>query len=250
METNQIKAAEREETQIDLLELFYVLLHRLWMILLAAVICAAGAYVGTKELVTPQYTSTSMLYMVSKGVSITSVADIQLGSQLTPDYMVLIKSRPVLETVIENLDLPVSYERLAGMITLTNSDETRFIRVTVTNANPETAKQIADEVAEVAVSKVAELMKVDEPSIIEKGQVATAPSSPNVRKNCMMGALLGAVVVAAILILLYILNDTIATQEDVEKYLGLNTLGTIPLEDGERKTKRKRWKKRARKIKR
>ena len=215
METNQIEAARRAETQIDLLELFYVLLHRLWIIILAALICAGGAYAGTKKLVTPQYTSTSMIYMVSKGVSITSVADIQLGSQLTPDYMVLIKSRPVLETVIENLELPVSYEGLAGMISLTNSEGTRLIRITVMNANPETAKRIADEVAEVAVSKVAELMKVDEPSIIEKGQVATAPSSPNVRRNCMMGALLGAAAVAAIVILLNLLNDTIVTKEYV-----------------------------------
>ena len=99
METNpkQIQPRNQEEAEINLVELFYVLLHRLWAIVLAGVICAVAMGVYTREMITPMYQSTSMVYITSKSTSITSLTDLQIGTQLAPDYMVLMKSRPVLE---------------------------------------------------------------------------------------------------------------------------------------------------------
>lgn len=245
---NQVQAVENEEAQIDLVELFYVLLHRLWIIILAGVICAGAVGIWTKKMITPQYASTSMIYMLNSGASITSIADIQIGSELAPDYLLLVKSRPVLETVIENLDLTVSYEQLSGSISLTNPSDTRIVKITATNPDPKAAKSIADEVAKVSIKKVAELMKMEEPSLIEEGQIASAPASPNTRKNCMMGGLLGVVVAAAAIILLHMMNDSVSTQEDVERYLGLSVLGAIPAEDGEQKSSRHRRKRKRKEI--
>lgn len=237
---NQVQVVENEEIQIDLIELCYVLWHRLWIIILAGVICAGAAGVWTKEMITPQYASTSMIYMLNSGASITSIADIQIGSELAPDYLMLVKSRPVLETVIENLELSLSYEQLSGSISLTNPTDTRIVKITATNPDPKTAKSIADEVAEVSIEKVASLMKMEKPSLIEKGQIESAPASPNTRRNCMMGGLLGMVALAAIIIIRHMMNDTVATPEDAERYLGLSILGAIPAEEGEEKSSRRR----------
>ena len=249
METNpkQTQPGNQDEVEINLVELFYVMLHRLWAILLAGVICAVVAGVYTREMITPMYQSTSMVYITSKSTSITSLTDLQVGTQLAPDYMVLMKSRPVLEEVIENLNLNISYGALNGMISLSNPTDTRFISITVTSEDPQLSKKIADEVQEVSVKKVAELMRTDEPSMIEKGQVAVAPSSPNFTKNCVMGGLIGVVLAMGVILVKYMMNDNITSRDDVERYLGLTVLGLIPSEDSEEpghKKKRKKKEKR------
>lgn len=252
METNpkQKQPRNQEEAEINLVELFYVMLHRLWAILLAGVVGAAAMGIYTAEMITPMYQSTSMIYITSKSTSITSLADLQVGTQLAPDYMVLMKSRPVLEQVIENLDLDLGYGTIRGMVSLSNPSETRFIDITVTCEDPKLAKDIADEIAVVSVDKVAELMRTDEPSIIEKGQVATTPSSPDLARNCMMGGLVGIVLVMGIILVKYLMNDDITSRDDVEHYLGLTVLGVIPSEDSEEAGHRgKRRKKRKSKRK-
>lgn len=254
METNpkQNQPRNQDEIEINLVEIFYVLLHRLWAIILAGVICAAGVGIYTVEMITPMYQSTSMIYITSKSTSITSLTDLQVGTQLAPDYMVLLKSRPVLEQVIENLDLNMGYGTLNGMVSLSNPTDTRFISITVTCEDPQLAKDIADEISEVSVNKVAELMRTDDPSIIEKGQVPTSPSSPNLARNCMMGGLVGIIIVVGIILIRYMANDDIRNRDDVERYLGLTVLGLIPSEEseenehkGKRKKKRKSKRKEA-----
>lgn len=251
METNPKQIQPRDdEVEINLVELFYVMLHRLWIIILAGVVGAVAVGLYTKEMITPVYQSTSMVYITSKSTSITSLTDLQVGTQLAPDYMVLMRSRPVLEEVIENLDLDIEYGTLRGMISLSNPTDTRFISITVTSEDPKLAKEIADEVQEVSVEKVAELMRTDEPSIIEKGQVAASPSSPDLLKNCMMGGLAGIILAMGVILVKYMMKDDITSREDVERYLGLTVLGTIPSEENEEsghKSKRKKKRKSKRK---
>lgn len=239
METKQVQAYDNDEIEIDLKELCFVLLHRLWIIVLAGIICAGIAGVWTKTMVTPMYQSTSMLYILSQSTSITSLADIQLGTQLTSDYVVLIKSRPVIEEVIKNLDLKIGYNELLDMIGIESPTNTRIIYITIIHEDPEKAKLIADEVAAVAAKRMANIMKTEEPSIAEQGHVAEHPYSPNTKKNCGIAGLLGMVVMAAFFIILYLADDHIKTQDDIEKYLGLTTLGVIPMEGNEEISSRK-----------
>lgn len=249
METKQVQAYDNDEIEIDLKELCFLLLHRLWIIILAGVICAGIAGVWTKTMVTPMYQSTSMLYILSQSTSITSLADIQMGMQLTSDYVVLIKSRPVIEEVINNLDLKIGYNELLGMIAIDSPANTRIINITVSHEDPQKAKLIADEVAEVSAERMANIMKTEEPSIAEQGHVAENPYSPNTKKNCGIAGLLGMVAVAAIFILIYLVDDHIKTQDDIEKYLGITTLGIIPMEGDEEHASRKKKRKREKKEK-
>lgn len=238
METNQL---QNDEVEIDLKEIFFVLLHKLWIIVLAMVVCAGVAGIFTKTMITPQFKSSSMLYILTQSTSITSLADIQMGSQLTKDYSILVQSRPVLEEVIKNLKLDMKYEEMVKKIEIANPADTRIITITVTDSDPKMAKTITDEIAEVASDRIADIMKQeDKPSIVEKGHIAETKSSPSTVKNCAIAGLLGAVVVAFIIILIFMMDDTIKTADDIEKYLGITTLGTIPTGDKSKKQSRQR----------
>lgn len=221
-----------EEIEIDLLELLGVVRARWFSILMTGIILAAVAGIGTLFLITPKYQSTSKLYIVSQTSALTSLTDLQAGSQLTQDYMVLVQSRPVLETVIDNLRLDMDYDTLKDMVTLNNQTDTRILDITVTADDPYMAKEIVDEVSEVSVSRIAEIMNVDEPTTVEYGHLESSPSSPNAKKNILLGGVLGLVLSAGVIIVMYLMNDTICSEEDVRKYLDLNTLGMIPIEEG------------------
>lgn len=151
------------------------------------------------------------------------------------------ESRPVLEEVIKNLKLDLKYEDLLKKIEISNPADTRIITITVTDPDPKMAKTITDEVAEVASDRIADIMKQeDKPSIVEKGHIAETKSSPSTVKNCAIAGLLGAVVAAFIIILIFMMDDTIKTADDIEKYLGITTLGTIPTGDKSKKQSRQR----------
>jgi len=239
METKQIKQIDSDEVEIDLKELFLVLWHKVWLIILAGVICVGIAGVWTKTMITPLYQSSSMLYILSQSTSITSLADIQLGTQLTKDYAVLIKSRPVVNEVIKNLDLNITYGEFLDMLSIETPADTRVISMTILHRDPEMAKKIADELANVSAKRMAVIMKTEEPSVVEEGTIAESPSTPNIMRNCAVAGLVGIMAVSVVFLLLYFLDDNIKTTDDVERYLGLTILGMIPMEEDEKNGKKK-----------
>lgn len=226
-----------EETEIDLVEVFHALIAKIWLIILLAAL-GLGIMIGyTMLFVKPTYSSSSTIYILSKSTSITSLADFQIGTQLTQDYKVIITSRPVLEEVIQNLGLNTNYEALKSMISVNNPDNTRFLEISVKDSDAYLAKKIVDELTNVSVAKTAEVMDTERPNIMDYGQLPSAPIAPSMKKNGIIGALLGFVLACAIIIIQYMMNDSIKNGEDVEKYLGLNILGMIPLEEGVSKRK-------------
>ncbi|MDD3173964.1 MAG: Wzz/FepE/Etk N-terminal domain-containing protein [Herbinix sp.] len=221
-----------EDIEIDLIDLFYLIRARLWIIILSALIFASAAGLISSFMITPIYTSKAQLYILSKSTSLTSLADIQLGTQFTQDYMVLVKSRPVVTKVIDNLGLDMNYDQLAGIITISNPSNTRILEITANYPDAYLAKQIVDEFANVSRKQIATIMDSEEPTVVEEGFVSPTPSSPNNKRNAIIGGLLGAFLAAGIIIVLHLMDDTIKGAEDVEKYLGVSTLGLIPIESG------------------
>lgn len=221
-----------EEIEIDLLDLFYLLKSKLLIILISTIVLASAAGLVSSFLITPLYTSKTQLYILTKSTSITSLADIQVGTQLTQDYMVLVKSRPVVTKVISDLGLDMTYEQMLGLITISNPSNTRILEIQVTYPDAYLAKQIVDDFATVSSSQIAKIMDAEEPTIVEEGYMQPYPSSPNVKKYIAIGGLVGAFLAAGIIIVLYLMDDTIKDADDVEKYLGLTTIGLIPIESG------------------
>ena len=227
-----------DEIEIDLKELFYVIKQKLWIILLTGIVGAVSIGLYTAMVMKPVYTSSTMLYIVNKTTTLTSLTDLQLGTQLTKDYKVLVTSRPVTAQVITNLDLNLSHEQLVKKIKVDNPTDTRILTISVEDTDPYMAKSIADEFASVASARMAEIMDSVPP---------TQKTKPSITKNTMIGGIAGIFLAGAVILVLFVMNDAIKTPEDVEKYLGLNTLATIPVfedETGAKKKKSKRKKSR------
>ncbi len=222
------KQYDDEEIEIDLRAILLEWRKRWWMIAAALVAGALAAGLFSRVILSPVYESTSMMYVLSKETTLSSLADLQMGTQLTQDYKVLVTSRPVLEEVISELGLDMDYEDLQEAVSINNPSDTRILTITVSNSDPVMAKTIVDEIAQTASGYIGSIMEMVPPKIVEEGQVPEYQSSPSVKRNAALGGVVGAVLVCGVLTLLVILNDTIRTEEDVERYLGLTTLALVP----------------------
>ena len=189
MKTNERRVTPDNDV-IDLREVYFALKKRILLILAAGLIgsCLYGAY--TAFFMEPLYTSTSSILVLSKETTLTSIADLQLGTQLAADYQVLIKSTSVMDDVIEGLDLKMSADQLRENISIVNPVDTRILEVSVTNKDGVLAKKIADKVVEVASEYIGDKMEVIPPKVIEKGKLPTVQTSPSMSKNVMMGFLI------------------------------------------------------------
>lgn len=224
----------QEENEIDLLELFYVVLHKWKMIILSLLLTGACGCLISVFLITPQYESTSVLYVLSKSTSITSLADIQMGSSLTNDYVEVVTSRPIIEQVIQNLGLTdETYESLKDKVSIDNPANTRLLKITVRDPQADVAKAIADELADVSKSFISIKMDQAAPTVTQYGYADGEPVTPNTVKNTVLGAVIGAVLAIGVVIVSYLLNDTIMTTDDIEKKLGMTVLASIPMDEEE-----------------
>ena len=218
----------RANNTINLLELFFALKKRIF-ILVAALIAGgliAGAY--TKLFVTRLYCSTTTMLVLTSETTLSSLADLQIGSQLTKDYSRLILTRSVLEEVIDNLELDMSYRTLRSNIAINNPEDTRLLELTVTDSSPERVKTIADELAAVSADFISDQMEVPAPKIVEESEVPTEQTSPSLSKNIMLGALLGLVAAAGSLTVMVMMDDTLKSEDDIVQYLGIPVLASLP----------------------
>ena len=144
--TTQTNTAETDE--IDLLEIGYLLLQHLTGIVSCLIGGALVAVLFTRFMIAPKYTSTARMYVVSSSAnSVVDLTSLQISKNLTGDYTELIKSRNVLEEVIDDLSLEIGYNQLAGEISVTNPTDTRILDITVTDADPQLAADIANTLA-------------------------------------------------------------------------------------------------------
>ena len=229
-EVNLSQPVESDEETIDLLELLYALLGKWREIAAATVACALIAAIGVLFFVTPKYQASSTIYVISRKDSAINISDLQIGTALTDDYIQVFHMWEVQEKVISNLDLPYTYNQLDGMLSVTNASNTRMLEITVTSESAQEAADIANEYAEVVRDYISQKMATDKPSIMSTALVPTVPVSPNKTKSILLGALLGFVVSAGVIVVMTLLDDTYKTADDIKKYTGLVTMAVIPLE--------------------
>lgn len=240
---------QNEEMEIDLMEIFYVLRSRIVVILLTGMLFAMITGLCTYYFIKPVYSSTSSVYVLTSNSGIgVSFSDLQIGTSLTSDYIEMIQSPTVLETVISNLGMgdELTYKELRDCITVSNPSDTRILNLSVRYDDPRVAKALVDELAEVSSERISKIMDMDKPNIFEEGKVDIVPVSPNVKRYTLIAGIIGLLLASAIVIITHLMDDTIHSTEDIEKYLDLNTLAAIPVSEGSeaeiRKDDRKRRK--------
>ncbi|HFH6725938.1 TPA: Wzz/FepE/Etk N-terminal domain-containing protein, partial [Streptococcus agalactiae] len=179
---------------------------------------------------TPQYTSSTRIYVINPNTPNNSITaqDLQAGSFLANDYKEIITSTDVLEKVISSEKLNYPSSQLLQKITVSILKDTRVISISVEDANPKMSQKLANSVREAAVSKIKAVTQVEDITTLEKGNLPKAPSSPNIKKNVLIGFIVGAGLSTIVLVIMGILDDRVNTEEDIEKVLGLTSLGIVP----------------------
>lgn len=237
---------EKDELEIDLGSLIRELLRKWWMFAIVGIIGGLLALIVTLVVITPQYESQTMLYVLSKTADVTSYSDFQISTELTADFEVIATSKPVIDGALERIEeeegITLTRENIEGMLTVTNAADTRILVITATDSDPSVACIVANAVAAETADQMAYIMKSDPPTTVEEAEVAEEPVSPSLMRNTALGVLIGILLVAVYVTIQYIRNDNIKNQEEVQRYLGLNTLAVIPARKGRRHTAGKRAK--------
>ncbi|MBM7635968.1 Wzz/FepE/Etk N-terminal domain-containing protein [Streptococcus saliviloxodontae] len=224
---------ENTNIEIDVLYLLKKLWSKKFLIIFVAAIGAAVALVGSLFLMTPQYTSTTRIYVVnnSKDSNSITTSDLQAGDYLVNDYKEIISSNEVLQTVVQNENLSISSGQLSKMLTVTIPSDTRVISISVENKNPQEASDLANAIREVASEKIKSVTKVQDVTTLEVAQASSSPSSPNVKRNVMIGLLVGGFLSVVVVLLMEVLDDRVKRPEDIEEVLGMTLLGVVPNTD-------------------
>lgn len=236
---------DNDVIEIDLLEIFHVLLSKFWLIFSTGVFCALVGFALSYFVITPTYESTTKIYILNKNENASvTYSDVQLGTQLTKDYAELINSRYVLEEVIQELAMDTEYDDLLDSVEVTTPSDTRIVAITVTDTDPVQAMKIANCIREVASEHIQNVMDIEAVNVVETANMPTDKSGPSVIIWTLLGGAVGVFFLCAIVLIQYLMDDTIKTSEDVEKYLGLSTLALIPIStdkaSAQKKKKRKK----------
>lgn len=240
-----------EEIEIDLKELFAVLLGKFWIICMAGIGLALAVFLISKFALEPKYESTTKIYVLNKQDSTSTItySDLQSGSQLTKDYMTLVTSRPVTEQVIAELDLDMRHEDMVKIISVDNPSDTRILNITVEYNDPFLAKQIADAIREAAAVHITTVMDIEQVNVVEEANIPESPSSPNVMRNAVIGGVVGIFLASFAILLIYMIDDTIKTPDDIERYLDISVLSSIPIQESMKNAGNKKKTKKAAKQK-
>lgn len=225
-------SVNREEETIDLLELTKVVLRRIWIILICLVIGFTGGYAYTHLAIPSTYSASSMIYVYTKTTSVTSLADLQIGTVLTVDFQIIAQTREVVDAVKADLAIEDSYEDICKKIKVDNPDGSRILKITATDTDPQKAANLANSMANQLRIRIADVMDTDPPSIVSRAVVQNRPVGPSATRNGLICGMALAAFAVAVIVIRYLLDDTIKSEADVEKYLGKNVIATMPLVPG------------------
>ena len=222
---------EQNTMEIDVFQLLNTLWKRKLIIALVAIVTGAIAFAYSSFIIKPEYTSTTRIYVVNRNQGdkpgLTN-QDLQAGSYLVKDYREIILSQDVLEKVVTDLQLDMPAKNLASKIQVTVPVDTRIVSISVKDKQPEEASRIANSLREIAAQKIISVTRVSDVTTLEEARPATSPSSPNIRRNTLIGFLGGLGVVVVVVLLVELLDVRVKRPEDIEDVMQIPLLGVIP----------------------
>nr|WP_317401040.1 Wzz/FepE/Etk N-terminal domain-containing protein [uncultured Gemmiger sp.] len=231
-QTNQnVAMVDNEDYDtIDLLEVLNVVRQHILVVILTTVIAAVAGFCVSQFLLVPKYESSALMIVNTRQDATANVTSDQITSatKLVSTYSIIIKSDTVLQKVIDNLGLTLTYPELKDRVTVSAVDDTQVMQITVLSDNPEWARQVCEQITQISPDVILESVEAGSVKLISQASVPTEPVSPNILKNTAIAALLGLVLSAGIVILREMLDNRIKTEDDVRKYLDMPVIGVIP----------------------
>ena len=220
----------KDEMEIDLIDLLYYLKKKLWSIVTAFLVFAILGAVFTTFFMQDEYTAKTRMYVLNRSSEAgISSSDYSISNYMVKDYEVLIIGENVTREVIDRLHLDMSVSELAGKISVSAIENTRILQIIVVDNEAKRAADIANCVREISSAQIKEIMDVDAVNLVYEAEVPNQKSGPSMTKNMIIAAVLGVVLAIGVLVVVYMMDDTIRTDEDVTRFLGLDTLGVIPM---------------------
>lgn len=214
--------------EIDLKELFVYFKSKLVWIIISVIVLIAVGNVYTILTRVPMYRSDTTIVLVSEDKEGYSTSELQLNKNLVGTYTEIIKSRKVLEPTIKHLGLKYTYQKLKGNVTVSAVPNTEIIKVSVSDADFETAKRIANEIANVFTAEIQKIYKLNNVSIVDKAVNSTKPYNVNYVKDNLIYIAIGLVLSCGIIFIKFYFDTTIKTSEEIENKLGLTVIGIVP----------------------
>ena len=226
-----MKNQDNQTVEIDVLSLVKILWRRKFLIIVTAFAMAIVALGYSAFIIKPNYTSTTRIYVVNRQANENSTLtnqDLQAGTYLVKDYKEIILSQDVLAKVIDDLKLNVQPSALAKKINVTVPTDTRIVSIAVSDGDAKEAARIANSLRQIAAEKIIAVTKVSDVTTLEEAEVPNSPSSPNIRRNTLIGFLAGGVLISVVILVVEVLDDRVKKPEDVEEALGITLLGVVP----------------------
>lgn len=222
---------EQDTIEINVIQLLKALWAKKLLILLVAIVAGAVSFAYSSFVVKPEYKSTTRIYVVNRNQSdkpgLTN-QDLQAGTYLVKDYREIILSQDVLEKVVTDLGLTINAKTLAKKVQVTVPADTRIVSISVSDYKPDEASRIANALREVASQKIIAVTRVSDVTTLEEARPATGPSSPNIRRNTLMGIGASVGLVIVVILLVELLDDRVKRPEDIEDVMKISLLGVIP----------------------
>lgn len=221
-------AMQQDDIEIDILELFWVIVDK-WKIIFLAVLIGAvlmGSY--HTFLKKPSYQADASIF-ITNNESVISVSDLQLSSELTEDYAKIIKSRNVLKQVIKDLDLDLDYKQLSKLVEVTNPQDSHIIQICVTCGDIELCRDIANALMNTGIDRIYQVIGSSEPTVIDYSEAeAVEEVSSGLMRDIAIGAVFGIVLACGLICVKYLTDTTLKTDEDVRKDLHIPVLAVVP----------------------
>lgn len=220
---------------LTLQDLWRIFVRQIWVLILSAAIVVVGMFLVVQLTYEPSYASTATLYILRQedGAANSSSDDFSLALKVVEDCGYLLKSHSVLDQVIADLGLDFTYPELSACITTSNPANTRILEVTVQSPSPLLSKEIVDRVCIVGTEKITEAMGFQQVNLYEYGVEDPTPCNTVPPLAYGIAALVTLVAVYTACLVAFLLDDRIRSAEDIERYLGLVSLGNIPAADAE-----------------
>lgn len=220
-----------EET-IDLREYFFILKKKMWLIGLSAIVCGIISGLISFFVLTPVYEANTSL-IVNKEVEnemtqMSTSDDLNFVQKLAVTYGEIIKSRTVITSTINKLNLDMTYEELLEAISVTNVDSTQIIKISVKNTSPIVATKICNTIPQIFSTEVQRVVKASGVEVIDKATIPENPVKPNKTMNIAIAMVLGVMVSVFLIFLKEALNTKVKEPKDIEEKLGIPVFGVVP----------------------
>ena len=220
--------------EIDVLRMFRAIWHRIWIVILACVLCAGAAFAYARFAITPMYRAYALMYVNNSSFSLGSTSfsfnasELAAAQDLVKTYTIILKTRTTLNEVIQESGLKLSYEQLNGMVSASSENGTEIFRITVLDSDPYRAAEIANTIVKVLPAKVANIVEGSSVRTVDPAVVNTHRVAPNVSKYTITGLMIGALLACALIVFAELQDDQIHDEETLAAISNIPVLASVP----------------------